>query len=285
MRTRWSEVSRRVRFAAMALVFAAPLAAQEPVAPSISCAGATQTSIQIQVCGNGASQGWPYIIEWATKEDYDVYGWNTPDPPCSQTFSDAQYLVAGSDCVTVTPDSCKSPIRCDEAYVFRIRYEGTGKEWGDTIVCTTDPCDGGGGGCTYTWGYWKTHGPVPTGNNENEWPQDVLSNGLTLGTVNYTAAQLLSILNTPPAGNGLISLAHQLIAALLNIENGADGSSIQSSIDAANTLIGGLMIPPVGTGSLKPSQTSALVNALTGFNEGLTGPGHCDDGGGEEPPK
>src|SRR5262249_55866514 len=73
--------------------------------------------------------------------------------------------------------------------------------------------------CTFTQGYWKTHGPIPTGNNTNVWPV----NNLTLGTVNYTDLQLLSILNEQANGNGLISLAHQLIAAKLNIANGADG--------------------------------------------------------------
>jgi hypothetical protein len=127
-------------------------------------------------------------------------------------------------------------------------------------------------GCTFTQGYWKTHGPSATGNNSNEW--DVTS--LTLGTVNYTAAQLQSIFDTAPKGNGLIALAHQLIAAKLNIANGADGSSIAATIAAADALIGGLVVPPVGSGTLTSAQVAALVTALTNFNEGTTGPGHCD---------
>src|SRR5258705_5036 len=59
--------------------------------------------------------------------------------------------------------------------------------------------------CTYTQGYWKNH--------PNAWPVT----SLTLGTVNYTKAQLIQILEEDVNGNGLISLAHQLIAALLNI--------------------------------------------------------------------
>src|SRR5436190_2624835 len=67
--------------------------------------------------------------------------------------------------------------------------------------------------CTYTQGYWKNH--------EEAWP----ITSLTLGTVNYTKAQLLSILGQSVGGNGLISLVHQLIAAKLNIAQGADPSA------------------------------------------------------------
>ena len=99
--------------------------------------------------------------------------------------------------------------------------------------------------------------------------------GLTLGGVAYTQAQLLAVFDTPVAGNGLISLAHQLIAAKLNIANGATGTAINSTIAAADALIGSLVVPPIGTGHLDPSATSALVTALTNYNEGITGPGHC----------
>jgi hypothetical protein len=128
-------------------------------------------------------------------------------------------------------------------------------------------------GCTFTQGYWKNHGLNSPGNQENEWPV----NHLVLGTVNYTQLQLQSILDAPVKGNGLISLAHQLIAAKLNIANGANGSSIASTITAADALIGGKVVPPVGSGSLSTSSVAALVDALTAFNEGVTGPGHCGE--------
>lgn len=105
----------------------------------------------------------------------------------------------------------------------------------------------------------------------NEWPVA----GLTLGNVAYTDLQLQAIFDTPAAGNGLIALAHQLIAAKLNIANGANGSSIAAAIAAADALIGNLVVPPVGGGSLSNASTSALRNALADFNEGTTGPGHC----------
>lgn len=132
------------------------------------------------------------------------------------------------------------------------------------------------GGCTYTQGYWKTHGPAGCvkGGNTNEWPVD----NLDLGNVNYTASQLCSIFRASAGGNGLISLAHQLIAAELNVANGAAlPTEASDAIDAANDLIGDLVVPPVGSGFLSPDITSALTAVLAAYNEGLiAGAVHCD---------
>jgi hypothetical protein len=117
--------------------------------------------------------------------------------------------------------------------------------------------------CTYTVGYWKTH--------PEAWPVA----GLTLGTVFYTNAELLSILNSSVGGNGLISLAHQLIAAKLNIAQGADPSAASATIAAADAQIGGLVVPPVGSGYLAPSSTSSKTQTLDDYNNGIIGPGHC----------
>ena len=73
----------------------------------------------------------------------------------------------------------------------------------------------------------------------------------------------------------MIALAHQLIAAKLNVANGADDTAVAGYIAAADALIGGLVVPPVGSGSLPSSQTSALTEALRKYNEGDIGPGHC----------
>jgi hypothetical protein len=100
---------------------------------------------------------------------------------------------------------------------------------------------------------------------------------LTLGTVNYTEAQVLEILNQPAQGNGLVILAHQLIAAKLDIGNGADATDAAQAIADANAMIGGLVIPPIGSGYLPSSQTSGLTETLTEYNEGTIGPGHCND--------
>jgi hypothetical protein len=176
---------------------------------------------------------------------------------------------ASSNCASI-------PLECNTEYVFRaFAHANSSLQRSDftaNLFVKTLPCGGGDeGGCTYTQGYWKTHGPIPTGNNSNEWPVTEL----TLGTVLYTDLQLQSIFDTPAAGNGLISLSHQLMAAKLNVANGADDSAVAGAVAAADALIGGLEVPPVGAGSLPNSATSALTSTLTSYNEGLIGPGHC----------
>ncbi|NVB78110.1 MAG: DUF4215 domain-containing protein [Kofleriaceae bacterium] len=134
-------------------------------------------------------------------------------------------------------------------------------------------------GCTLTQGYWKNH--------PDAWPVS----SLTLGTHTYTQAELISILNTPVEGNALIQIAHQLIAAKLNIAAGASvDSATNAAIAAADALIGSLVCPPAGSDTL--SGHSDLTEALDDYNSGNTGPGHCDneepcgdgDCGGCEPP-
>ena len=143
-------------------------------------------------------------------------------------------------------------------------------------ACSTfDDC---GGGCTFTQGYWKTHGPgdCHSGNNNNVWCD---TNGaapgiMTLGTVTYTDTQICSILNASAKGNGLIILAHQLIAAKFNGCAGAtcDGADIAT----ADGFIGNKIIPPVGTASVKPGALPAgLVTSLDNFNNGLGCALHC----------
>jgi len=164
---------------------------------------------------------------------------------------------------------------CGDSICIRAQYV-TGGTGNDPRVAThfSDPttfvidC----GSCTFSQGHWKTHGPIPTGNNSNEWPV----NSLMLGTVVYTDLELLSIFNASVGGNGLISLAHQLIAAKLNVANGADDSAIAATIAAADALIGALVVPPVGGGSLAPATTGALTTLLDDYNNGIIGPGHCE---------
>jgi hypothetical protein len=91
---------------------------------------------------------------------------------------------------------------------------------------------------------------------------------MLLGTVSYTKQQLLDIFNSPAQGNGLISLAHQLITVKLNECNGSDTSPVAGTIAAADAQIGGLVIPPVGSGSLAPGSTSAKTQILDNYNNG-----------------
>ena len=124
-----------------------------------------------------------------------------------------------------------------------------------------------GDACTFTQGYWKNH--------PDAWPRA----SLQLGARTYAKLELIAILNTPVKGNGLVALAHQLIAAKLNIAAGAPDADVTLAIEHADALIGSLVVPPLGTGALKTSATAELAGTLDAFNHGDIGPGHCDDHG------
>jgi hypothetical protein len=149
-------------------------------------------------------------------------------------------------------------------YVFRIRANdvngGEPSPYTETMRVTSA---GLAQNCTYTQGYWKNHPEL--------WP----ASSLTLGTVTYTAAQLLAILEEPAGGNKLTLLAHQLIAAKLSLIAGADPSTISATIAAADALIGGLVVRPIGADTLPTTPTTGYANTLDDFNNGLIGPGHC----------
>jgi cysteine-rich repeat protein len=135
----------------------------------------------------------------------------------------------------------------------------------DTSALSGKHHDGSDDDCTLTQGYWKNHADA--------WA--VAS--LKLGTVSYSKAQLIAILKTPVKGNGLLQLAHQLIAAKLNIAAGASDADVKAAIQQADALIGALVCPPEGEGSLQTSVTASLTAKLDAFNSGEVGPGHCGD--------
>lgn len=66
--------------------------------------------------------------------------------------------------------------------------------------------------CPLSQGYWKNH--------EELWPASALP--MMLGTTNsYDQTELLDLLDRSPRGDASIILAHQLIAAKLNVANGS----------------------------------------------------------------
>lgn len=262
--------------------------------PTLDCGTSTQVSINLKVKAGATGAPAGFSIQWVSQEAFEAAGCNWNNVVyCKASFSGnanlSRYNLAPNEEVIVNigeflfdngaSTDCPDCLLCGTHYVFRAFAHANStlnrSAFTSNLTCCTLDC-GSEGTCTFTQGYWKTHGPVPTGNNEYVWPQSVKDNGLTLGTVTYSPEQLLSIFNTPTGGNGLIALAHQLIAAKLNIANGADDTDVAAAVAAADALISGLVVPPVGNGYLAPASTSALITALANYNEGATGPGHCD---------
>ncbi|MCK6504298.1 VWA domain-containing protein [Myxococcota bacterium] len=115
-------------------------------------------------------------------------------------------------------------------------------------------------GCTRTRGYWQTH---------EEWPVD----SLELGGVGYSQAECDAILESSTGGDNSLQLAAQLIAAKLNVAAGADDADIATVIEAADAW---LVEHPPGSGARSWDGGEALKDALDAWNNGETGPGHCD---------
>ncbi len=124
--------------------------------------------------------------------------------------------------------------------------------------------------CTLTQGYWKNH--------TEDW--DSGQNYVDSGDIFYNSGKTyIEIMNTPPkGGNAYLQLAHQFIAASLNV-GGTSGSGI-AAVDAALAGADAYFAAaaagiPAPTGATK-TQLQAWASTLGSFNEGLTGPGHCN---------
>jgi hypothetical protein len=123
-------------------------------------------------------------------------------------------------------------------------------------------------GCTYSQGYWKNHAEA--------WPVD----SVLLGQRSYDKDELLSIFHTPVRGNGIISLSYQLIAAILNEENGASVPfEVDTAIGESHNIIDSQTVPPVdaSTDWVSPNSTGSYTSILDDYNNGITGPGHCSE--------
>lgn len=117
--------------------------------------------------------------------------------------------------------------------------------------------------CSLTQGFWR--------NREDAWPVEEL----VLGGTTYTKAQLLVILGTPPRGDATYILIHQLIATKLNIANGADPTAIADTVVAADAWLAAHPLGSKPTGADREAGL-ALAALLDDYNNGVTGPGHCD---------
>lgn len=135
-------------------------------------------------------------------------------------------------------------------------------------------------GCTLTQGYWKNHSQVGKAPYDDAWA--------LLGPEEETKVFFLSgktwleVFRTPPSGgNAYYQLAHQFMAAKLNILNGASvPPSVQTAINTAVTLFN--TYTPAQIGALKANsairqQFISLAGTLGSYNEGTIGPGHCDE--------
>jgi len=129
-------------------------------------------------------------------------------------------------------------------------------EWVEEVV--TDVCP-------FSQGYWKNH--------PKDWPESALP--MKLGTTNYyNKDQLLTIFNTPPRGDASLILAHQLIAAKLNVANGSPVPSevADAILDADNAIANRIIPAGIRTSSTLGQMMTSIAKTLDMYNNKLLTP-------------
>jgi hypothetical protein len=129
-------------------------------------------------------------------------------------------------------------------------------------------------GCTLTQGYWKTHsryGPAPY--DDAWWLVGEETAFYLSGNTWY------GVLRTPPRGNVYYILAHQYIAARLNVLNGASTTPEVADALAEAGVFFGAYTPVQAAALSKPLRARyiAVAGVLGRYNEGEIGPGHCSE--------
>lgn len=148
-----------------------------------------------------------------------------------------------------------------------------------TIATTVDCL----AGCTLTQGYWKNHSAQGKAPYDDGW--QAVGDDEEKKTFYLSSKTWLDLFRTPVAGNSYYQLAHQYMAAFLNIENGADPTpEVSGALASALDLLDDTN--PSTTNKLKgPAKQlwTNLAGVLGSFNEGTIGPGHCDEDGNSQP--
>jgi len=272
-------------------LFASPAVAQTPYDPvTLTPTVVARVGVAMNITAGPSGAPGGFTVYWMTLADFLAYGsdWDYADSlgtclhgsftgvPTKHTAGGTilSYTLGPSQTVTVeigdlfdetgVTTTATDELQPGTTYVMSACANGFGGQAESQRTITFERTTDMRTDCLFTQGYWKNH--------ESAWPVS----SLMLGTVSYTKAQLLSILNTPAQGNGLIFLAHQLIATKLNIAGGASGAAIAATVAAADALIGSLVVPPVGSGYLDPSSASDLTNTMDDYNNGELGTETCN---------
>jgi hypothetical protein len=159
----------------------------------------------------------------------------------------------------------------------------TGENHDSTYTVNIDvPCPQG---CTLTQGYWKTHNDSFHGGAPTDPTWDLLG-PLAEQTIFFKSGQTyFQVFWTAPKGNAYYNLAHQYMAAQLNMLDGADESAITTAFSQATTLLNTYTPADIAklkgkNGNALRAQFISLAGTLASYNEGLIGPGHCDEDAG-----
>lgn len=234
-------------------------------APSVVAPAAANYRITVKNCGSAS-------LSSVTLNDTDLgvsgYSVGTLAGGASKTYTSAQI------------SALYDPKACTTAGAVLNTASASGIYNGKTVT-DSDPawlvCTGTiGGGCTKTYGYWKTHTIYDGAKKQDKtWTQAGGENQLFFKTGQSWYDVLMT---TPSGGNAYYILAHQYIAATLNKTAGADTSVVNAHIAYAAELLdqydGYPMKMTEMSGSVR-NEFIATATLLDQYNNGITGPGHC----------
>jgi hypothetical protein len=189
-------------------------------------------------------------------------------------------------------------LRCGTEYVFRafahnVPHGANKSDFTANLCCATEDCVEE---CrALSQGYWKQHAcnwPAPftpgaagtasagqcgtVGSDPNTSCACDDQHTIKIGNNDYNQCELLCALTRTsgiPGGNALVTLAHQLITAELNILNGA--APPDCDLDAAHALIGDLniltdVVPSGGPGNILGPAMNTAAACLEAYNT------HCE---------
>lgn len=175
------------------------------------------------------------------------------------------------------PENSGEGESCEFMVPNKLILSDNGNDVAGIAVEVTQLCDVQG--CTFTQGYWKTHvnyAAKPQFSKKRDATWDLIDGS---GTANENATFFLSgnsyivVMWTPPKGNAYYLLAHQYIAAKLNVLDGASSSVIASDLAQAEAWFAAY--GPSHPFWKKNQAAITLAGKLASYNEGTIGPGHC----------
>jgi len=236
----------------------------------------------VQTCQDAASPTDPIVFELTVTNCGDaVLYCNGKDLLTDEPIVFGEAVGVGQSVTITQPyyaacgESTKNPlVKCS----YALPEGGTGDIFGESEATCRIPCDGDTG-CTLTPGYWKTHsifGPAPY---DATWALVGENTPFFLSGVSFYEA----LWTVPSGGNAYFILAHAYIAAHLNVLSGASmPSAVETAFNNATNLLS--LYTPAYIGGLKGKSTIrknflAYATILDDYNNGLSGPGHCDDSG------
>jgi hypothetical protein len=156
---------------------------------------------------------------------------------------------------------------CSNGIGGDVPRHGETETHGSSSSETTASETGDQGGCVLTQGYWKNH------NASSEHPHNQIAWPIAEDTA-LCDSTWLEILWTPPkGGNAWLILAHQWIAARLNVAAGASASAeVGAAIDEAGGMLEGCTIADGDR-----AHALELADMLDAYNNGSMGTDHCGD--------